>query len=135
VVKKFVEMRISFNFVKKITQCFSTAPISVIGKILRMCLLWKKKKKNALRAAILRGRYGKAFCGGYQIMSVGWNNKKRVYFCLLHLDIKNDKIWLQENSTDYDIVEDLVKLGVPNSDVVLGFILADVRPFTEYAVA
>jgi hypothetical protein len=71
----------------------------------------------------------------YQIMSVGWNNKKRVYFCLLHLDIKNNKIWLQENSTDYDIVEDLVKLGVPNSDVVLGFIPADVRPFTEYAVA
>jgi XisI protein len=71
----------------------------------------------------------------YQIMSVGWNNNKRVYFCLLHLDIKNDKIWLQENSTDYDIVEDLIKLGVPNSDVVIGFIPADVRPYTEYAVA
>ena len=71
----------------------------------------------------------------YQIMSVGWNNNKRVYFCLLHLDIKNDKIWLQENSTDYDIVEDLIKLGVPHSDVVIGFIPADVRPYTEYAVA
>ncbi len=71
----------------------------------------------------------------YQIMSVGWNNNKRVYFCLLHLDIKNNKIWLQENSTDYDIVEDLIKLGVPHSDVVIGFIPADVRPYTEYAVA
>ncbi len=71
----------------------------------------------------------------YQLLSVGWQNKKRVYFCLLHLDIKNNKIWLQENSTDYDIVEDLIKAGVPNSDVVIGFHPADVRKLTEFAVA
>ncbi len=71
----------------------------------------------------------------YQLLSVGWQNNKRIYFCLLHLDIKNKKIWLQENSTDYDIVEDLIKLGVPNSDVVIGFHPADVRKLTEFAVA
>jgi XisI protein len=71
----------------------------------------------------------------YQVMSVGWQNNKRIYFCLLHLDIKNNKIWLQENSTDYDIVEDLIKLGVPNSDVVIGFLPTDVRKLTEFAVA
>ena len=71
----------------------------------------------------------------YQLLSVGWQNQKRVYFILLHLDIKNNKIWLQENSTDYDIVEDLIKLGVPNSDVVIGFHPADVRKLTEFGVA
>jgi XisI protein len=71
----------------------------------------------------------------YQLLSVGWQNNKRVYFCLLHLDIKNSKIWLQENSTDYDIVEDLTRLGVPNSDVVIGFHPADVRKLTNFAVA
>jgi XisI protein len=71
----------------------------------------------------------------YQLMSVGWQNNKRIYFCLLHLDIKNNKIWLQENSTDYDIVEDLIKLGVPHSDVVVGFLPLDVRKLTEFAVA
>jgi hypothetical protein len=71
----------------------------------------------------------------YQLLSVGWNNNKRVYFCLLHLDIKNNKIWLQENSTDYDIVDDLIKRGVPYSDVVIGFHPADVRKLTEFAVA
>ncbi len=71
----------------------------------------------------------------YQLLSVGWQNKKRIYFCLLHLDIKNNKIWLQENSTDYDIVEDLIKSGVPYSDVVIGFHPADVRKLTEFAVA
>ena len=73
--------------------------------------------------------------GHYQLMSVGWQNNKRIYFCLLHLDIKNHKIWLQENSTDYDIVEDLIKLGVPNSDVVIGFLPTNVRKFTDFAVA
>lgn len=71
----------------------------------------------------------------YQLLSVGWQNQKRVYFILLHLDIKNNKIWLQENSTDYDIVEDLIRSGVPNSDVVIGFLPADVRKLTEFAVA
>ena len=71
----------------------------------------------------------------YQLLSVGWQNQKRIYFILLHLDIKNNKIWLQENSTDYDIVEDLIKLGVPNSDVVIGFHPADVRKLTEFGVA
>ena len=70
----------------------------------------------------------------YQLLSVGWQNQKRIYFILLHLDIKNNKIWLQENSTDYDIVEDLIKLGVPNSDVLIGFHPADVRKLTEFAV-
>ena len=71
----------------------------------------------------------------YQLLSVGWQNQKRIYFILLHLDIKNNKIWLQENSTDYDIVEDLIRSGVPNSDVVIGFLPADVRKLTEFAVA
>lgn len=71
----------------------------------------------------------------YQLLSVGWHNNKRVYFCLLHLDIKQNKIWLQENSTDYDIIDDLIKQGVPHSDVVIGFHPADVRKLTEFAVA
>jgi XisI protein len=32
-------------------------------------------------------------------------------------------------------VEDLIKLGVPNSDVVIGFLPSDVRKLTEFAVA
>lgn len=71
----------------------------------------------------------------YQVLSVGWEKGQRVFFCVLHLDIKNDKIWLQENSTDYDIAEDLMALGVPASDIVIGFIPLDARALSEYAVA
>lgn len=71
----------------------------------------------------------------YQLMSIGWEKGRRVYFCILHFDIKNDKIWLQENNTDYDIIDQLGRLGVPKSDIVIGFHPAELRPLTEFAVA
>jgi hypothetical protein len=30
----------------------------------------------------------------YQIVHVGWSNNRRIYGCILHLDIRNDKIWI-----------------------------------------
>jgi XisI protein len=33
----------------------------------------------------------------YQIMHVGWRNKHRIYGCVVHLDIKDGKIWIQHN--------------------------------------
>ncbi len=45
------------------------------------------------------------------------------------------KIWLQENSTDFDIIGVLEEKGVPKSDIVLGFQPEDVRGMTEYAMA
>lgn len=71
----------------------------------------------------------------YQLLAVGWERDRRVFFCVLHLDIKGDKIWLQENSTDYDIVADLVSKGVSSSDIVIGFHPKEVRALTEFAVA
>lgn len=71
----------------------------------------------------------------YQIVNVGWENQRRVYGCVIHLDIKNGKIWLQYNGTEIDIAQELVKLGVPKSDIVLGFQPAYRRPLTEYAVS
>nr|WP_272819427.1 element excision factor XisI family protein [Scytonema hofmannii] len=31
-------------------------------------------------------------------MSVGWNKNNRVYRPIMHLDIKNEKIWIQQNT-------------------------------------
>ncbi|WYL94976.1 MAG: XisI protein [Gloeotrichia echinulata IR180] len=70
----------------------------------------------------------------YQLVNVGWENGHRVYGCVLHLDIKNGKIWLQYNGTEIDFAEELVKEGVPNQDIVIGFHSPFMRQFTEYAV-
>lgn len=71
----------------------------------------------------------------YQIVNVGWENQRRVYGCVIHLDIKNGKIWLQYNGTEIDIAQELVDRGVPKSDIVLGFQPPYRRPLTEYAVS
>jgi hypothetical protein len=70
----------------------------------------------------------------YQLLHVGWNQKRRVYGCAFHIDIKYGKIWIQYNGTDRHIAEELVELGIPKEDIVLGFQTPYRRQFTEYAV-
>ena len=70
----------------------------------------------------------------YQLVYVGWQNDRRIYGPLFHLDIKNEKVWLQLNTTDDDISEDLIKLGIPKEDIVLGFQDPYMRQFTDFAV-
>ena len=70
----------------------------------------------------------------YQILTIGWENNRRVYYPVFHLDIKNEKIYVQENATDSDIVGKLEDRGVPKEDIVLAFHAPFKRPYTGYAV-
>ena len=71
----------------------------------------------------------------YQWMNVGWHQFNRVYRCIIHIDIKDGKVWLQQNLTDQDPAEELVKMGVEKKDIVLGLHPPYKRPYTEYGVA
>ncbi len=71
----------------------------------------------------------------YQILTIGWEGSKRVYYPVFHIDIKNDKIWVQEDATDFDFVGELENRGVPASDIVLAFHAPYMRAHTAYAVA
>jgi hypothetical protein len=71
----------------------------------------------------------------YRLIHVGWEQKKRVHSCSMHLDIKDEKIWIQHNSTDVDLAEELLELGVPKEDIVLGFQPVYLRQYTDYAVS
>ena len=70
----------------------------------------------------------------YQVVHVGWSNKRRVYGCVLHLDIKDGKIWIQHDGTEGGIANELLGRGVPKHDIVLGFHSPFKRQFTEFAV-
>lgn len=71
----------------------------------------------------------------YQLMNVGWKNQRRVYGCFLHIDIKDGKVWLQHNGTEYEVAEQLANLGIPKQDIVIGFHSAFKRQFTDYAIS
>jgi hypothetical protein len=70
----------------------------------------------------------------YQVLNVGWNGYRRVYGCILHLDIRDGKIWIQQNMTELSIAQELVKRGVQKEDIVLGFQAPQMRQYTEYAI-
>jgi hypothetical protein len=70
----------------------------------------------------------------YQLAYVGWQGDKRVFGPVMHFDIQNGKIWIQYNGTEDSIAERLVEMGVPTSDIVLGFHSSFKRQFTRYAV-
>ena len=71
----------------------------------------------------------------YQLLYSGWHQKKRIFGPVLHLDIKDGKIWIQWNGTEDDIAAELVACGVPKHDIVLGFHTPMLRKYTEYAVS
>jgi len=71
----------------------------------------------------------------YQLFCVGWTGMKRVYFPVFHLDIIHDKVWVQEDASDFDIVGVLEERGIPKSDIVLAFHAPYKRTHTGYAVA
>ena len=71
----------------------------------------------------------------FQILAIGWERGKRVYYPVFHIDIKNGKIWIQEDATDFDVVGELERQGVPANDIVLAFHAPFKRPLTGFAVA
>jgi hypothetical protein len=71
----------------------------------------------------------------YQVFAIGWDNKQRVHGCSIHLDIKDEKIWIQINNTELDIGQDLADQGIPKDSIVIGFQPPYLRQYSGYAVA
>ncbi len=72
----------------------------------------------------------------YLVMAVGWESPvRRVHLCLVHVDIINEKVWIQRDGTEDGIGYAIEEAGVPKSDIVPAFHPVDVRPHTGYAVA
>jgi hypothetical protein len=71
----------------------------------------------------------------YQLLHLGWRGNKREFGCILHLDIKDGKIWIQQDGTEVGIANQLVELGVPKRDIVLAFHEPSIRQYTEFGEA
>lgn len=71
----------------------------------------------------------------YLLLRQGWDKSRRVHAIVVHLEILNGKIWVQEDWTEHGVAGDLEEAGVSKGDIVLGFQPPQVRPYTEYAAA
>ena len=70
----------------------------------------------------------------YQVVNIGWDSYRRVYGCVIHLEIKDRKVWIQQNMTEMRVAHELVERGVAKEDIVLGFQAPEMREYTGFAV-
>jgi predicted RNA-binding protein len=70
----------------------------------------------------------------YLLIDVGWEEKKHIYGAIIHIDIKDEKIWIQRNNTEINLADRLVEMGVVKEHIVIGFQSPFTRQFSGYAV-
>lgn len=70
----------------------------------------------------------------YLLVETGWHDGYRIYGTLLHLNIIDDKIWIQHDGTEDGVANELVAAGIPKDSIVLGFRTLQERKLTEFAV-
>lgn len=72
----------------------------------------------------------------YQLLRIGWtNSQQRIFNPILHIDIIEGKVWIQENRTDIDIGKELSDRGIPKCNIVLGLHPPHLRPYNpDYCV-
>ena len=86
----------------------------VAADILRKYAEYKPVNVDVERQLILDNENGH-----YQLMSVGWKGNERIHNCVIHLDVIDGKVWVQQDATDIGIADELAEQGIPKSDIVL----------------
>ncbi len=71
----------------------------------------------------------------YLLLRVGWEGDKRINYPVFHFDIKDGKIWVQENNTDVELDKDLEEMGISKKEMVVGFHHPLMRESSDYAIA
>ena len=73
--------------------------------------------------------------GHYFWLNLGWTKGERINATTIHLRLKDGKIWIEENWTDFDIADELIAAGVPKTDIVLALHAPEMRQYAEFAAA
>jgi hypothetical protein len=71
----------------------------------------------------------------FLVVQFGWGDEGHIHHVPIHLNIRDGKIWIQENLTELEIDNHLMALGVPKSDIVLGVVPPEYRKFSGFAAA
>ncbi|MBN8586985.1 MAG: XisI protein [Rhodothermia bacterium] len=70
----------------------------------------------------------------YLWLILGWDGNRRIYNCLIHLDIIDEQIWVQQNNTEFTLIEDFERFGISKYNIVNGMIHANRRRMLENVV-
>jgi len=70
----------------------------------------------------------------YELIHAGWHDAYRIHGGVIHIDIRNNKIWIQYDGTEDGVANELVKAGISPDQIVLAFKHPDIRAHTDFAV-
>jgi len=70
----------------------------------------------------------------YLLLLMGWQKDERIKSVMIHIRLKDNKIWIEEDWTEDGIANELVAAGVPKTDIVLAFHDLNIRQHTDFAV-
>jgi hypothetical protein len=70
----------------------------------------------------------------YLLLDVGWDRTGRTHAAVLHLRLKDNKVWIEHDGTETGVAQELLDAGIPKTDIVLGFYRPERRALTEFAV-
>ncbi len=71
----------------------------------------------------------------YLLIEIGWHQNRRIYGTLIHIDIINEKIWIQQDGTEEGIANELVNLSISPQQIVLAYKTLEGRQVTDFAVS
>ncbi len=71
----------------------------------------------------------------YLLLLMGWHKDERIKSVMIHISLKNEKIWIEEDWTEEGIATDLLQKGIPRENIVLAFHPPNVRQYTEFAIS
>lgn len=70
----------------------------------------------------------------YLLVNEGWREHQRVYGSVIHIDIKDEKIWIQHDGTEWGVANDLAEMGIPKEDIILAYYPEYHRRHTDFGV-
>jgi hypothetical protein len=71
----------------------------------------------------------------YMVLVEGWQDVKRMHGCLVHVEINDGKIWIQQDGTEDGVANELLVAGIPKDRIVLAFKSPQTRAHSGFAVA
>jgi hypothetical protein len=74
--------------------------------------------------------------GHIQLFKTSFDKTKFNFVIIFHFQIKEDgQVWILVNYTDIEIGIELMKRGISNQEIVIGFIAPKYREYSEYTSA
>jgi XisI protein len=71
----------------------------------------------------------------YQFLSLGWKGDKQIFNVAFHINIMDDKIWIQRDNTETGIANLLTEKGISHKEIVLAYYPQAHRELTDFAVS